>query len=282
MRLMEKRRVVGHTALLIGLILTPLAVWFGWANRYVVFLYEHMGAGPFHPTTVGRYWMASLVASGGSAIAYAAYCWLRGRLATWRGARWSLPSWWRIWLLGAVPLAGGVVAITTGLGAPKLPLSLALACAGTALVGLAGAAMPGALAAESPSELAWLAADALGPAALLLLLRAASPEVRLLLGFRKALAVVGASLFCALAWAFLMTALRRWRRRPRPTALRLYAAALVEAYLLGSAVHYVFSDLGGPYYITAAGNFFSSDLLWQAGILLVVWGMVWGVTRRQE
>jgi hypothetical protein len=268
-----------HAALLAALILAPLTIWFGRANRYIVFLYEHMGAAPFDPATTGRYWMASLVASGGAAVVYAAYCWLRGRCAAHGGAAWAPPAWECVWLIGALPVGGGVVAITMGLGAPTLPLPLALACAAAALAGLAGAAAPGALAARDPAGLAWLAADGAALVAPLLLLRAVAPEMRLLLGDALALAAAGLSLLAALGWAAIMTLLRRWRGRAMPSAASLYAGGLIQAYLLLPLAHYLLSDPGGPYYVTSADNFFPASPLLQAAILLMVWGMAQGVTR---
>lgn len=38
--------------------------WFAVADRYAVFLYEHLGATPFDDVTSSRYWMSGLVASG--------------------------------------------------------------------------------------------------------------------------------------------------------------------------------------------------------------------------
>ncbi len=51
---------------------------FGVADRYAVFLYDHLGAGPFHGRTVNRYWMSGLVASGAELVLYAIANWLGG------------------------------------------------------------------------------------------------------------------------------------------------------------------------------------------------------------
>lgn len=262
-----------HAAMLSALILAPLAYWFGAANRYIVFLYEHMGAAPFDAVTTGRYWMASLVASGGAVVVYVGYCWVRGWLARQRGMAWAPPAAWRVWLVAAPLVAGGVVAVTVGLGAPTLPLPLALACAAAAMMGLAGAAAPGALAARDPAGLVWLAAHAAALVPPLVLLRVLDPEARAHLGDALAVTAAALSLAAALGWAAVMGALRRWRRRGMPTGASLYAGGLIEAYLLLPTLHYVLSDLGGPYYVTAADNFFPAEPLLQAVILVVAAGL---------
>ena len=45
-------------------ILGLFCYWFAMADRYVTFLYGHLGAIPFDDVTNSRYWMAGLVASG--------------------------------------------------------------------------------------------------------------------------------------------------------------------------------------------------------------------------
>ncbi len=55
--------------------------WFGVANRYIIFLYYHLDAGPFDSRTVTRYWMSGLVASGAVMVLYAMANWFGGRVA---------------------------------------------------------------------------------------------------------------------------------------------------------------------------------------------------------
>jgi hypothetical protein len=272
-------QAVGHAAILCILILAPLAYWFGVANRHTVFLYAHMGAGPFDAVTIGRYWMASLVASGGAVAVYVAYCWVRGRLAVRKGSAWAPPVWCRVWAVGA-PLVGcGAMAITMALGAPTLPLALALAGAAASVVGLAGAAAPGALAARDPGELPWLVAHAAALVPPLVLLRLVAPEARAHLGDASAATAAALSLAAALGWGAILARLRRWRRRAMPAAASLYAGGLIEAYLLLPVLHYWLSDLGEPCYITGTENLFPAEPLVQAVILVVVAGLAQSLTR---
>ena len=55
--------------------------WFAVADRYAVFLYEHLGATPFDAATSSRYWMAGLVAAGAVMVIYVAVNWSIGRLS---------------------------------------------------------------------------------------------------------------------------------------------------------------------------------------------------------
>jgi hypothetical protein len=151
--------------------------WFAVADRYVIFLYGHTairipGAQPFDEMTSSRYWMAGLVATGAVLVIYVSLNWLLGRLADWRRRRYTPPPWWQVWALSALPLAIGIPAITMTVNAPVLPASLAAACAGATLAGLALALWPGAWAAERPGDLLWLVADGAGLVPVLILMRA--------------------------------------------------------------------------------------------------------------
>ena len=103
--------------------------WFAVADRYSVFLYEHLGATPFDATTSSRYWMCGLVAAGIVMLIYISVNWVLGRIARRRDEAYRPPSWHRVWLACAIPLIVGIPAITMTFNQPVLPLSLALACA---------------------------------------------------------------------------------------------------------------------------------------------------------
>lgn len=252
-------------------LLAPLAWWFGWANRYVVFLYTHLDAMPFDAVTRSRYWMSSLVTSGMVLLYWALRCWLGGLVARRQHRPWEPPEAWRVWLVWALPAGLGVLAITASLGAPVLPVSLALACAGVALLGLALALAPGRMAADSPGALLWLAADGAGLVLPLVLFRAVLPETYGRLGASRAWIVASGSLLGAVLWLAALTGLRAWRRRPATDPGALLLAGLAEAYLLLPLAHYALSDPGGPYYISAASNFFP-DRLWHQPIVMAVAG----------
>ncbi|MFO7697743.1 MAG: hypothetical protein R6X16_11405 [Anaerolineae bacterium] len=257
------------------MLLTPLAWWFGWANRYVVFLYTHLGAEPFDAVTRSRYWMSGLVASGLVLLYWTLRCWLGGLVARWRHTPWEPPEAWQVWRVWALPTALGVLAITTTLGAPVLPLSLALGCAAVAVLGLVLALAPGRMAAARPGALLWLSADGAGLVPPLVLLRVVSPELRARLGVQTACVVAVGSLLGASLWFAALGGMRGWRRRTATEPVALLAAGLAEAYLLLPLAHYVLSDPGGPYYISTASNFFPDNLWHQPVVVAATGAVVW-------
>jgi len=159
-----------------------------------------------------------------------------------------------------------------------LPPPLAAAAAVATAIGFAGALLPGRQAAVDPGALLWLGADGAALVPPLLLLRAASPQGGALLSGGTGTRVALFSLMAAGAWLAVMTALCVWRHCRAPSALALWLAGLSEAYMLGPLLHYVLSDPGGPYYITAASNFVAPSLYLQAVVLLVAGGLAWLAT----
>ena len=116
--------------------------------------------------------MAGLVAAGAVMVIYTVFNWTLGRLAIRRGQNYRPPTWWRVWVLCALPLAIGIPAITMTRNTPTLPFGLAAACVIATLAGLALALLPGEWAARRPVDLTLarvrrVGADAdLAPAAL--------------------------------------------------------------------------------------------------------------------
>lgn len=135
-----------------GVMLALFYHWFAVADRYAVFLYEHLGAAPFDSFTRSRYWMAGLLAAGVALLLYTGANWMLGRLAALRARVFSPPPWTQVWQVSAAPLTLGILWITTTQNAPTLPLGLALQAALSALVGLGLALWPGARAAQRPQQ----------------------------------------------------------------------------------------------------------------------------------
>ena len=82
-----------HAAPICLFVLGLFYYWFAIADRYAVFLYDHLGATPFDAITSSRYWMAGLVASGAVMVAYTGGCWLLGRIAARRRCDYRPPLW---------------------------------------------------------------------------------------------------------------------------------------------------------------------------------------------
>ena len=254
--------------------------WFAVADRYAVFLYGHLGATPFDQVTSSRYWMAGLVASGAVMVIYTAVNWLLGRLAILRHQTCRPPAWWRVWLVCVVPLIVGIPLITTTFNWPTLPPSLALACTAATLLGLALALWPGSLAALHPGDLTWLAFDGVGLVpGLLLLLAIEVPRTTGIISVGTAWSIAIGSTIGGLIWLLIMTGLRRWRRKPVPSAGTLLAAGLCWGYLLLPLAHHLLATPPGYRYITTASNFFAFDLGVQALALSVSAILAIGITR---
>lgn len=279
-----------YAVVLAGLYLYLFTRWFTLADRYNLFLYYHdMGplvadTSPFSYVTASRYWMAGLVAGGIALLLYTGANWLLGRLF---GA-YQAPTWWRVWLLSAIPLALMIPLITMTANEPTLPIGLALWVTLVALAGLALALLPGRLAAEWPSELLLLTLDGLG---LMLIITSLVGLERLgsWIESGSTLYVSGMIIVSVAGLIILLvgTVMRFWRRRPGTGPAPIFLAGLTGAYLFLPLLHHIsFSD--GYFYITDADNFLARNLFLQAGIWLLAAGLavavfrlrVWLVNRR--
>jgi hypothetical protein len=262
-------------------ILARFYGWFAVADRYAIFLYNHLGARPFDPVTRSRYWMAGLVAAGEVMVLYTVAHWCIGQIAALRDREVSPPTWWRVWTLCAPVLAVGILIITMTANSPTLPLPDALASVAATLAGLALALLPGEWAAQQPCDLAWLAADGAGLMPVLLLLRVVElPGRGLSLPFTPEMVIpiaIGAVAAGAI-WLAIVTGLRLWRHRPTPGAGALLATGLALSYLLMPVVHHWLATPPGWRYITTASNFFALSPLVQAAAFLVAGAMALGIT----
>lgn len=247
-----------HAVPISAFILGLFYYWFAIADRYAVFLYEHLGATPFDHVTSSRYWMAGLVASGMVMIAYAGVNWLLGRAAALRRQEYRPPAWWRVWALCAAPLSIGIPAITMTVNQPTLSPSNAIPCVIATWIGLALALMPGDWAAHKPAELAWLALDGLALMPCLTMLRAVElPGRGLAISTTLAYVLAFGSVFIGAIGLGVTTALRAWRRAPQPGAMAVLAAGLGVSYVLMPVAHHVFATPPGYTYISTASNFFA-------------------------
>ncbi len=257
-------------------ILALYYYWFAVADRYAIFLYNHLGATPFDAITASRYWMAGLVASGAVMVLYTAAILALSRL--FRAFR--APHWWRVWLYCAPPLAIGIPLITLTQNAPTLPPALAAQCAIVALIGLALALMPAMLAARRADELVWLALDGLGIAPVLLLFRALElPSQLRSVSVTTAYIVAFGSIIVGALWLGAMSVARTRFNKPTPDAFVIFVAGACWAYLALPLAHHLFATPAAFRYISASSNFFASS----AGLQLLTWivaaGLAVGATR---
>jgi hypothetical protein len=260
-----------HALPIVALVLTLFVYWFAFADRYIVFLYNHdMGflypdTSPFSRVTSSRYWMAGLVASGMATVLYTAVSWLLGRVFT----TYRPPAWWRVWTVCAVVLVVGIPALTMTVNEPVLPIKNAAQVAIATLVGVAIALMPGRLAARRPGELLWLAADGFGMMLIFNLAQIEDVGRWLARGGMLWIRMLVIMVVGGVVWLLVVTGLRWLLRQRVPRASTLFLAGVTVAYLIMPLVHH---SLGtdGYFYITDSDNFFAQNVLVQ----LLTWSVV--------
>ena len=257
--------------------------WFGLANRYVIFLYGHTADGipyaePFDEMTTSRYWMSGLVAAGAVMVLYTAANWFRGQIGARRNKRFTPSTWWRVWLLCALPIIVGVPAITMTMNSPTLPADLAMASVVATLLGLTVALLPGKWAAERPVDLAWLVADGVGLMPALLLLRVVElPGRGLSVSSAVAWFIAIGGLLAGIVWLAGMSILRIWRHKQIPSAGALLLAALGLSYAVLPLLHHLLATPPAYRYISTASNFFAFNRGIQCLAVMVATGLAVGV-----
>jgi hypothetical protein len=238
--------------------------WFAIANRYVIFLYYHLGAGPFDKFTISRYWMAGLVASGVVLVGHTFSHWFIARLHGVFYRPYTPPPAGLVWGLSAGPVGAGIIFITTTFNNPTLPLALAVQCAGVTLLGLALALWPARLVARQTSELVWLGAYGVGLAPLVLILRFVELPAQGLVAPAQAYGTAAISLVGSLLWLAGAQTSRVYARRPLFPAWQLGWAGLSVSYLLLPLAHYLWLTPPGLHYISTSSNFFATQVGVQA------------------
>jgi len=230
--------------------------WFAVADRYTIFLYNHLEATPFDERTSSRYWMSGFVASGAVIVTYTLANWYLGRIAALFYRRYTPPAWWAVWLICAVPLTASILFITMLLNRPTLPLPLAVMCVVTTLAGLALALSPAPLAAQQPLRLGWLTFTGIGLVPSLLLLRAISPFQGLDNQISSVLFAIGSTL-AGVGWLVTLSWLQKRQYRHPLKATELFITSLCLSYLVMPLMHYVVLVPPKFRYISAAANFFT-------------------------
>lgn len=275
-----RRVALVHAVVVSSLVLALFYYWFGVADRYAVFLYEHLGAGPFDPRTLSRYWMSGLVASGVVLVVYTYTNWLWGRIQGVRGRRYVPPEGWKVWLLSLPLVVPGVIWTTTHLNWPVLPLPLAVACAAVAAGGLFLALMPARMAAAQPGQFFWLTGAGAGLMPALLLLRVLEQlpqggQAVLYAPVAAMTTLVGAIWTLALAGVYARWRGAAWR------ATHLLVSGFCLSYLLLPLIHHLLFTPPAFRYITVADNFFASTLPGQALGFGAAVGLAWGAVAVQ-
>ncbi len=272
---------ISHAIPISLFVLLLLYYWFAAANRYIIFLYDHLGAQPFDRVTSSRYWMAGLVAAGMVMVLYTVTAWALARV---RGPSFQVPLWNHVWALAAPPLIIGIPIITMSLNQPVLTPGLAAACTAAALIGLALALVPAGWAAARPAELVWLGADGLALVPVLLTMPALGlggktlnlPFGEVPIGWLVVISLVG-----GIFWLAVMTAMRRIAGMPMPGLFPVLLASFALHYLLLPVMHHFYR--WKTLYISASDNFFARSVWLQLATWLVALLMAAGafLTRRR-
>lgn len=269
-------------ALLISLfVLARFYYWFSIADRYAIFLYNHLGATPFDQVTRSRYWMAGLVAAGEVMILGILLNWAIGRIMMRHCREYHPPQWQHIWALCAPVLAIGILIITMTTNSPTLLFPDALASAAATLVGLALALMLGSLTAQKSYDLIWLAFDGVGLMPVLLLLRVVElPSRGISLPFSPYVTYPVAAGTVAIGgiWLIVMTGLRIWQHKQTPSAGALLATGLAHSYLLMPVAHHWLATPPDWRYISTSSNFFALNPVVQVVVFLTAATMALGAT----
>ncbi|MAG37110.1 MAG: hypothetical protein CL878_12815 [Dehalococcoidia bacterium] len=257
-------------------ILALFYYWFGVADRYAVFLYEHLGATPFDPMTSGRYWMAGLVACGVVMIGYTAINWVVKRvISTYR-----LPRWQQVWGGALLPLVIGIPLITMNLNQPVLPLRLAAACTVATLVSLAVALSFASLVVHAGGGALWLllyGAGLMPPLRLIPALELPGRGVAVSPFVAQGAAIGG--VIVGAGWLLLMTRLCPGRQPRSMSWTDVFLTGLALSYLLMSVVHHLFFTPPGYKYISASGNFFAHNIVLQLAAFAIAAMLSWGTMR---
>jgi hypothetical protein len=276
------RSSLWYAAPIVAFVLGLFYFWFAIADRYHIFLYNHLGTTPFDEMTRSRYWMSGLVAAGAVMMGYILVNWFLGRLAGLRYRAYTPPAWWRVWLWCFVPLVAGIPVITLTCNNPTLPPIDALACLGATLIGLALALWPGSIAARQPGELVWLTLAGAGLLPSLLLLRAVElPGRGLSVSPTLAYGVALGANLAGVIWLALLSWVQL-KLHYHLEAKKLLLAGCCLGYLLLPLVHHVLFTPPEFRYISSASNFFAFNPLIQGVSWVAAVVLAGGITQLQQ
>ena len=271
----QYRKAMPWVGLVISVMLGLFYYWFAIANRYVIFLYGHLGAGPFQEPNYSRHWMAGLVASGALLCVYAFGGWCCVSLAALFHKIYHLPSWQQVWSFSALPVAIGIWAITTRCNFPTLPWPLSARCIIAAWIGMALALWLADLIVHQTLEALWVILHGAGVVPILLLVRAVELPSHGLASPASAYLLAIAGLTVGILWIAGVARLRLALQKSPLDPFSIFCAGLGLSYVVLPFAHYLLLTPPNIRYISAAGNFFAISpvvqlLCWGIGALVVV------------
>lgn len=257
-------------AILILLFVWIVYTWlFMYADRKIVFLYDHLGSTPFDSITSGRYWMAGLLLSGFISVFYYTV-----RLAAGSDIE---VSWQGVMKKITIPLFVGIIFIMMTMGSPKMPLLIAISSATATTIGLCiGLSVADDLMTHL---LKTIAATAIGSGFVpfLILFRVLELPSNGIVTLNLAIWIVVLSVLAGFIWLWIAT---YFFRIYAPSRFQILKGILFLAYLVLPVIHYLFATPKGIPYITSSSNFFANNILlrfinWILLVVFVYTGYGW-------
>lgn len=239
---------------------------FGYADRKVVFLYEHLGLTPFDKMTSGRYWMVGFVLSGFLTALY---------LISQPIVRFLIQpekiSWKSIVKLSVIPMNVGVVLITMNVGEPKMSFLIAVSSALALTIGIIlGFSVIDDLMDDLKSTFIYLTYGA-GLVPFLLFFRVIELPEKGILTINSSIIVAMILIFGGFFWLLICY---RLFMHNRPKWVNVIKGTLAMGYIGLPLLHYLIATPKGIPYITSADNFFAENMVlrvsnWLLLILIV-------------
>lgn len=257
-------------AIVVSIIITLISLGvylylFGYADRKVIFLYEHLGLTPFSTMTIGRYWMAGFVLSGFLTIVY-----LLVRVIAKFILRSEEICWKSVVKFSFIPLIAGIVIIVTNFGEPRLTFLIAGSSAMALIIGLAiGLSVTDDLIKDFKSTIIYLTAG-LGLVPFLILFRVLELPGKGILERNVSVVVAGFSMIGGFLWLLLIDRLVD----QKPEWINVIKGTLATGYVGLPLLHYLVATPEGIPYITSSDNFFANNMVLRIATWLLLILMV--------
>lgn len=263
-----------YSLLIVAVMLRLFFYWFSEADRYRIFLYEHLGAQPFDARTVSRYWMTGLVAAGIVSLGYGLFNWVVARTMGTFKRKYTPPNWLLVWLWSILPVGTGIVWITTTQNTPVLPQSIALGVAATAILGLFPALAIGTEMAFPTWRIFGTFIAAGGVIPIVLLLRAIELPAQGILSAKQAMSMAFGGVIFGVIWLTVAIAVFQ-HQQIHLNRLDIVLFGGYLTYEILPLVHYLLLTPTPYHYITVTDNFFAKSFViqiisWLAAISSVI------------
>jgi hypothetical protein len=226
---------------------------FGYADRKIIFLYEHLGLTPFDRMTTGRYWMTGLVLSGFLTILY-----LLTQLLLKFTKKQEGISWRNIIKLIMIPLITGGILIIMTLGEPKLTFLIAISSVLALSIGIAvGFSVVDDLIKDIRKAIINLLFG-FGLVPFLLLFRVLELPEKGIISMNISLLVIAITIVVGFFWLLMFYRIFKYNM---PRLINVIKGTIVIGYIGLPVIHYLIATPKGIPYITSSDNFFADSII---------------------